>query len=260
MRGFACGLAISLAACSAPASAATPARVASLNLCTDELVLALAAPGTIATVTHLSQDRRETPRWRQARHYPANDGSILSVARYNPDLIVTMGGSGRDGARLSAALGARFLDLPFPSRLADVERSIATRARALGRSSQGASLLAQIGAARAARPHRQRAAVFIDKGARSLDPVSAGADWLALAGYRQAALPGTRFDRETLMRLPPVTLLISSYRTDQYSRSQALPLRRPGDTRRATDGRRWTCMGPDMLPEIARLRKMATAG
>ena len=48
---------------------AAPRRVASLNLCTDELLLALAAPEQIMSVTHLAQDPAETPLWRQARRY-----------------------------------------------------------------------------------------------------------------------------------------------------------------------------------------------
>ena len=40
------------------------ARVASLNLCTDELLLLLAAPEQIVSVTHLAQQPAETPLWR----------------------------------------------------------------------------------------------------------------------------------------------------------------------------------------------------
>src|SRR5688500_20405940 len=90
MRAFASLLAVSLAL-AAPAQAA-PRRVASLNLCTDELVLMLADPGQIASVTHLAQSPAETPLWRTARRYRRNDGSLLSVAALRPDLVVTMGG------------------------------------------------------------------------------------------------------------------------------------------------------------------------
>lgn len=250
MRAFAFVLAISLGTMSEAAP-----RVASLNLCTDELLLALADPAQIVSVTHLAQDRRETPRWRQARRYAANDGSILAVARHRPTLIVTMGGGGRDSARLAAALGARFVNLPFPTQIADVEQSILTLSVAIGRSERGRSLIRQIRAARQSAPHRLRDAIFVDRGARSLGPAGAGAEWLALAGYRQLGLPGDRIDREALMRMKPLTLLVSSYRSDQYSRAASLPVRRPQDRLVRADGRRWTCMGPDMLPEIARLRQ-----
>src|SRR5688500_9930017 len=53
-------------------------RVASLNLCTDELLLALAAPEQIVSVTHLAHKPQEATLWRQARRYRQNDGSLLS--------------------------------------------------------------------------------------------------------------------------------------------------------------------------------------
>ena len=71
-------------------------RVASLNLCTDELLLMLAEPGQIASVTHLSQSSSETPLWRFGRRHRKNNGSLLSVVGLKPDLVLTMGGGARD--------------------------------------------------------------------------------------------------------------------------------------------------------------------
>lgn len=265
MRAFAFALATSLT-CASPALAgeglagmaptAAASRVASLNLCTDTMLLALADPGAIVSVTHLAQDRRETPRWQQARRYPANDGSILSIARFRPDLIVTMGGAGRDSVRLANAIGARFLDLTYPTQLDDMERNVTRLAQALGRERQGAILVDRIRWLRKTQPPHPLPAIFIDGSARSLSPDSAGAQWMRLAGYRQVALPGDRIDRETLLRLPPVTLLASDYRTDQYSRAHSQPFRRSQDRHLVVEGRRWTCMGPDLIPEIMRLRRL----
>lgn len=238
--------------------AAPPARVASLNLCTDELLLALAAPGQVSSLTHLSHDRRESAYWRMARAYPANGGTILSVASDRPDLVVTMGGGGRDNAGLASAIGARFLDLPFPAQLADVEQGIAQLAEALGRKAQGAALIAKVRRVAGTTPPRLRPAIFVGSAGRSLSPEGAGAQWLAAAGYRQLPLAGDRFDREQLLRQPSITLVISDYRTDQYSRSDTLPVYRARDRRVRTDGRRWTCMGPSLVPEVIRLRKVAS--
>ena len=99
-------------------------KVASLNLCTDELLLQLAAPNQIVSVTHLAQQPAETPLWRQARRYRSNDGSLLSVAGLKPDLVVTMGGGARDRLRIAKRLGIRTVDLPFAQSLADVATSI----------------------------------------------------------------------------------------------------------------------------------------
>src|SRR3954471_18073727 len=131
MRAFAFVSAISLAL--AGTAEAAPRRVASLNLCTDELLLMLGDPGQIVSVTHLAQQPAETPLWRQARRYGRNDGSLVSVAGLRPDLVLTMGGGARDRVRIAARLGIRTLDLPYPQSLADIERAVGQVARALGR-------------------------------------------------------------------------------------------------------------------------------
>src|SRR3954470_242770 len=83
MRAFACASALSLAlglALGGAAGAAPPQRVASLKLCTDELLLLIAAPQQIVSLSYLSQLPEETPFWAKARAYRRNDGSLLSVA------------------------------------------------------------------------------------------------------------------------------------------------------------------------------------
>lgn len=262
MRAFASCLAASLLALAGPVQA-VPARVASLNLCTDELLLLLAAPGQIASVTHLSHQRAETPLWQQARRYPRNDGSLLSVAGQRPDLVLTMGGGPRDRARISARLGLRTLDLPYPMRIADIETSIRTVAHALGRERQGAALIGRIEALKRTAPRRQRDALWLSGGGRSLSSSGLGAEWLALAGLRQRALPGDRVTLETLLVRPPQVIVRSDYRQDQYSGEQrwlSHPLARRVAAARTltTEGRRWTCMGPLLIDEIARLRLEAT--
>jgi iron complex transport system substrate-binding protein len=137
MRAFAFASAVSLALLAASAQAAPPRRVVSLNLCTDELVLLLAAPEQLASVTHLSHKPNESVLWRAARRYPLNNGSLLSVTRHRPDLVLTMGGGGGDKVGIARRLGVPVVDLPYPQSLADIERSIATVASALGRPQAG---------------------------------------------------------------------------------------------------------------------------
>jgi len=257
MRVYASLLGISLAL-AAPAEAA-PLRVASLNLCTDELVLALAAPDQIVSVTHLAHQPAETSLWRQARRYRRNDGSLLSVAPLRPDLVVTMGGGARDRLRIAERLGIATLDLPFPLSLADMARSIRQVAHALGRPVVGAALLRRIESLRTAAPASRVDAIWLGGGGRTYPAQSLAAEWMALAGLRQRPLPGDRVSLETLIANPPRILLRSDYRAGQFSAAQrwlAHPAARRarGSRTIATDGRAWTCMGPPMIAEIERLR------
>jgi iron complex transport system substrate-binding protein len=239
---------------------ATPKRVASLNLCTDELLLMLGDPRQIASVTHLSQQQAETPLWREARRYRKNDGSLLSVAALKPDLVLTMGGGARDSIGIAQKLGMRTLDLPYPQRLNDVEASIAQLAAALGRPEAGKRVLARIGSLRRSAPARTSDTVWLGGGGRSVAAQGLAADWMRLAGLRQRSFKGDRVSLEQLLVSPPSILLRSDYRNGQYSGEQrwlSHPLAK--GTRRsrniATDGRRWTCMGPLMADEVVRLRR-----
>lgn len=259
MRVCASLLAASLAL--ATPAAAAPSRVASLNLCTDELVLLLAAPGQVVSLTHLAGEEAETPLWRRARRYRRNDGSLLSVASARPDLVVTMGGGARDRAGIAARLGIHTLDLPFAASLADVEANIRRLAVALGRPERGAALIRRIEALRASTPARRRDAIWLGGGGRTVSATGLEAQWMALAGLAQRPMRGDRVSLETLIARPPAVLLRSDYRAGQYSNAQrwldnpAASRARAGRTI-VTDGRLWTCMGPLMIDEVARLRRL----
>jgi iron complex transport system substrate-binding protein len=241
------------------ASAAT-LRVASLNLCTDELLLTLASPDQIVSVTHLAQKPQETILWRQARRFPKNDGSLLSVVGAKPNLVLTMGAGARDRARIARRLGIRVLDLPYPQRLPDVERAIAMVAQALGRREAGKGWIGQIETLKRTRPRRRPDTIWLGGGGRSVQATGLAADWMTLAGFKQRPLRGDRVSLEQLLIRPPAILLRSDYRSRQYSGEQRWlmhPLAKGTAKSRtiATDGRAWTCLGPPMLDEVRRLRR-----
>jgi iron complex transport system substrate-binding protein len=243
-------------------AASAALKVASLNLCTDELVLLLAAPDQIVSVTHLAQQPAETPLWRQARRYSANDGSLLSVAGLKPDLVVTMGGGARDRLRVAARLGIRTIDLPFAQSLQEVETSVTKLADALGRPEAGVTLLRRMAALMASAPPSRRDAIWLGGGGRTVSAGGLEAQWMSLAGMRQRPMKGDRVSLETLMLQPPAILLRSDYRQGQYSAGQRWlthsAAQRPMNSRViATDGRLWTCMSPLLIDEVYRLRGLA---
>lgn len=262
MRVFASLLAISLFALAGRAEAA-PRRVASLNLCTDELVLILGAPEQIVSVTHLAQSEAETPLWRQARRYARNDGSLLSVVQFRPDLVVTMGGGARDRVRVAERLGVEIIDLPFAQNLTEIGEGISRLAIALGRRAEGAALLRRMAALVRSAPSSRRDAIWLGGGGRTVAPTGLEAQWMALAGLRQRPMHGDRVSLETLLVRPPDILLRSDYRQGQYSSQQrwlthpAAQLRR-GGLAISTDGRVWTCMGPLLIREIILLRSLTS--
>lgn len=237
-----------------------PRKVVSLNLCSDELVLALADPGQITSLSHLSRNPRENPYWRQARAYPANDGSLLSVVGQRPALVFSMGGGGRDTERLARRIGARLVMLPYMMTLKDLKDSVRIVGTALGHPDRSERVIQRIAALEASAPATAVDAVYLGGKGVSLPATGLGADWMRLAGLRQRALQGDRMTLEQLLVRPPAILLRSDYRGDQYSSDQSWlshPLAKRARKSRsiATDGRRWTCMGPSLIPEIVRIRE-----
>ena len=244
----------------AAVSGAPPQRIVSLNLCTDELLMLLADPRQISSVTHLSQKPEESGLWRLARRYPANDGSLLSAVRLKPDLVLTMGGGARDRQAIGRRLGVKIIDLPYPQSLADVQRGISVVGQALGRPAATHLLNAGIDRLKRSAPTQSRDTIWLGGGGRTVGATGLAADWMRLAGLTQRRVNGDRVTLEQLLERPPQVLLRSSYRQGQYSSEQRWlnhPLARHVGAGRtaATDGRAWTCMGPALIPEIERLRR-----
>jgi len=239
---------------------AAPERVVSVNLCADELVLLLAAPNQVVSVTHLSQMEQEFPFWRTAQRYSVNDGSIAAVAGLRPDLIVSMGGLARDRARLADRIGAEIVTLPYPQSLDDLVAAIAQVASALGREARGQQFVRAIRALEQSPPPGRSDVLFLSDGGLTIAPGTLAAEWLALAGVAVPEGRSGRVSAEDMLIDPPLIVVRSDYRAGQTSRGQFWPgfrllAQSPNIRHLRTDGRRWTCAGPSLLPEIVRLRE-----
>jgi iron complex transport system substrate-binding protein len=237
------------------------ARVASINLCTDEYLLLLGKPQEIVSVSYLSQDSLESPLWRQARRHHGNHGSVEQVLKTRPTLVLNMGGGGRASSLIASRLKMRSLDLPAPDSIDGVAANLKTVATALGDPRRAVPWLSRLAKLRRSRPVRAADAILLTGGGRSLQRGSPAIDWLRLAGLQQRPLPEGRASLETLLTRPPAVLVESRYRRKQVSSGTAWldhPVVRKVKARRLeTDGRAWTCLGPLMIPEIERLRRTA---
>ena len=77
-----------LGAASCARAADPPRRVVSLNLCLDQLALALAAPGQLVGISDISHDPRISPRWREARALPPVRKRAEEILALRPDLLI----------------------------------------------------------------------------------------------------------------------------------------------------------------------------
>lgn len=137
-------VALSGAAMSAALAVERPARIVSLNMCTDELVLRLADPARIASVTWLSQDPRNANMAEAARRVPANHGLAEQVLGFKPDLVVAGTYTTRATVSLLGRVGVGVREFGVPRNLAEMKTQITEMADLLGEPARGQALLAGI--------------------------------------------------------------------------------------------------------------------
>lgn len=241
-------------------TAAAPQRVVSLNLCTDELALLLTPKGKLASVTILAADRQETMLVGRAVGIPTNNGRMDSVAALRPDLVLTGGFSNRYATELAARLGSKVVDVRPANTLGELRSNIRNVAQAVYNTELGDRIIAALDADLDKVPVKRQSAVLLSGGGYTVRTSGLSATLLRHAGLEQMSFPGDRASIEQLIANPPKVIVITHYRATQSSRYQswlAHPALRklPKSTRILhVDGRAWTCLGPPIGAEIARLR------
>ena len=149
-----------------PATApANPQRIVSINLCTDQLVLALADRGQIAGLTINAADPAMSAEAARAGGLPLLRNSAEQILAIDPDLVVGMPATG------SAALAALphenypLLDVAIANEPAQIYTTIRQTAAAVGHPARGEALVAQMERDLAAlpRPGRGRVAAYYQR-------------------------------------------------------------------------------------------------
>ncbi len=272
----------SLATVAADGEAASPRRVVSLNLCADELVLRLAAPGTVQSVTWLARDPSISTVAQQARAVAVNRGLAEEIVPLQPDLVLAGVYTTRTTVALLRRLKVPVLELDVPTTLPAALQQIRKVAAALGRSAEGEALVADMQAALAqidaeqleyqrlrSTPQRPLAAVYSPNGFT----VGAGSlihDLLTRAGLRNLAVEHRidnygRLPLEMLLLARP-DLLIMNAATDRPPALAYEVLRHPAlrqEFRPAqivnVPSAWWTCPGPYLVDALAVLARAARA-
>ena len=264
----------SLALAATPAAGARPERIVSLSMCTDELVLRLADPAAIASVTWLSQDPRNANMAEAARRYPANHGLVEELLAFRPDLVIAGSFTTRNTVALLKRVGAPVREFGVPRDLAGVKAQIAEMAALLGEPARGEALIGEIDArlARLAQrigKERPKALVLRPNGftvghGSLVDEILTRAGFVNLAAelgidnYGQIAL-------ETVALGEADILILNTSEGGPPSLAHEIlnhPLiGRLGDRLRlvALPSRLWTCAGPAVIDAIEMLIDAAAA-
>ena len=135
---------LSLLIVALPLSAARPQRVVSQAVGTDELLLALADPGQIAALSHISHEVAFSPVAAEARRFPAlRDSDAESVLRFRPDLVLAASFTRPETLALLRRAGVRLVVLDRFDSLEDVYASLRILGHELGQEARAETVITQ---------------------------------------------------------------------------------------------------------------------
>jgi iron complex transport system substrate-binding protein len=258
------------AALLAPHAAAAPAqRVVSLNLCTDQLVLALVPPDAIVALGVLASDPRVSPVALGAASLPSVAARADAVLPLQPDLVL----AGQDSARFTTDalrhVGVRVEVIPDADTVDALLANLVRVGAAVGRPERADDAVASVRAwldvldrrvARLGDTH-PRALVLAAGGFVAGRGTLADA-LLARAGLRNAAADAgidgfARLTLERVLRIAPDVLITDAdaqggaSQAGQWMRHPALSHARWRHI--AIPGRAWSCGTPLALRAVERL-------
>ncbi|MCB1740927.1 MAG: ABC transporter substrate-binding protein [Gammaproteobacteria bacterium] len=142
-RGFV-ALLVLLSALSAAAAPAEPRRIASMNLCTDQLLVALVDAQRIATLSFLIDDPAASHMPGRYPGIPRNRGQVEEIVGLQPDLVL----AGRHAARTAVLslrrLGYTVVELDIAVSLDDIADNVRRVAAAVHESARGERMIEQL--------------------------------------------------------------------------------------------------------------------
>ncbi len=236
-----------------------PQRIVSMNLCTDQLLLMLAPPERIVSISALSLDPNSSFMADAAERHQTNHGKSEEILPLKPDLVLASGYAARPAVELLRKLGHRVEVLPMANDIAGIRSNITTLASLLGEEEKGRRLIEQMDK-RIARVQTQIAeprnkAIFYQPRGYTGGRHTLQDEALRLAGWNNAAADNgiegySHIGLEELLMARPVQIFTSSYAPGTSSMAQR-QLQHPVIKRLTSsrhmieiDYRYWICDGP----------------
>lgn len=262
IRGW--GLALGLALCASFSWAETaPRRVVSINLCTDQLAMMIAAPGQLVSVSHLARDPLSSAMAQEAAAYPSNNGLAEEIYLLEPDLVLTGRYTAQATVNMLKRLGHDVAVFDIVGSLDQLRDTILAMGQVLGQEARATDIAdafdAQLAALRSQSTSGPKAALYYANGYTSGSNTLA-TEILLLAGLGNAAAEagyrhGGHLPLEHLAVLQP-DVIITGQAYPGASRSEDIlvhPVVRDLQSSRAASGSTspdWVCGTPHVLRAI----------
>jgi iron complex transport system substrate-binding protein len=242
---------------------AAPNRVVSVNLCTDQLAMLVAAPGQLHSVSHLAIDPRGSAMAEEARAYEINHGLAEEIYLMEPDLVIAGSFSTRATTDMLRRLGIPVAVFEPAYGLDDVRDNIRAMGEVLGQQDRAEALIADFDARLAALrqevAERPDAALYYANGYTSGDRTLAGQILIA-AGFDNAAVAagfssGGILPLEVLAMLAPDALITArpgpgASRSEEILDHPVVRTLRQDRTSATFTDRDWVCGTPHVLRAI----------
>jgi iron complex transport system substrate-binding protein len=254
-------------------AAGKPSRIVSLNMCTDELVLRLAEPQNIASVTWLSRDPGNSNVAELAARIPVNHGLAEEIIPLKPDLVIAGIYTARPAVALLKRVGIPVVEFDVAKNIDDVRRQIRDVAALVGEREKGEKIVGDLDRSLAAIPppaqsNKPRALVLNPNGVTVVGKGTLADEIMTRAGLTNVAAELAidnygQIPLETLVANAVDVLIVSASRDGPPALATEI-LRHPvlaalSDRTRVVvlPGRLWNCGGPAIVEAIERLRQVA---
>jgi len=205
-------------------------RVASINSCTDQMVLTLADPEQIISLSYLSHDKAASVHREKALMHPTNRGTAEEVIALEPDLVLASVYTSQYTIQLLQKAGVRVETLTIPSSIEEVMANLSSVGDWLEQSKAAQAIVNDMKTRLAAIPSatdpRPRAAIY-DPNGYTVGTKTLRGQALELSGWHNVATErGVQYygtlALESLLKLKPDILVASPYSANTWSRGQAL--------------------------------------
>lgn len=156
--------AFALALAGGAMAAEAPRRVVSMNVCTDQMAMLVAAPGQLHSVSYLARDPATSVLAGQAAGYAVNHGLAEEIFLMHPDLVIAGTYTTRATVGLLRRLGIRVEEFAPESSIDDIRANLKRMGDILGRPQRAAELIGELDRGLAAldaqKPPRRTVALY----------------------------------------------------------------------------------------------------
>ena len=130
-----------------PALAASLPRIASMNVCTDQLLIPLADPEQILGLSRFSRDAWQSFAADYARRYPILSGGAEDILVLRPDIVVASLFDKRSTREFLKEKGLHLAEFAVPRNLDEVKAQIREMGEIAGHPDRAAAEIARLDAA-----------------------------------------------------------------------------------------------------------------